>query len=58
MASRDAPERELITRFFEGLEKHTPDLVTWNGGGFDLPVLHYRSLLHCGAGRALLGDGR
>jgi predicted PolB exonuclease-like 3'-5' exonuclease len=21
-------------------------LVTWNGGGFDLPVLHYRSLLH------------
>ena len=21
-----------------------PDLVSWNGGGFDLPVLHYRSL--------------
>jgi predicted PolB exonuclease-like 3'-5' exonuclease len=20
--------------------------VSWNGGGFDLPVLHYRSLLH------------
>lgn len=41
-----ASEREIITRFFEGLEKHTPDLVTWNGGGFDLPVLNYRSLLH------------
>ena len=21
-------------------------LVSWNGGGFDLPVIHYRSLLH------------
>ena len=41
-----APEHELIARFYEGLEKHTPDLVTWNGSGFDLPVLHYRSLLH------------
>ncbi len=41
-----APEQELLTRFYEGLEKHTPDLVTWNGSGFDLPVLHYRSLLH------------
>jgi predicted PolB exonuclease-like 3'-5' exonuclease len=46
LGDRDAPEQELITRFYEGLEKHTPDLVTWNGTGFDLPVLHYRSLLH------------
>nr|MDJ0928432.1 3'-5' exonuclease [Gammaproteobacteria bacterium] len=22
------------------------DLVSWNGGGFDLPVLHYRALKH------------
>jgi predicted PolB exonuclease-like 3'-5' exonuclease len=36
----------LIERFFDGLEKFTPDLVSWNGAGFDLPVLHYRSLLH------------
>ena len=28
------------------VEKHTPQLVTWNGGGFDLPVLHYRGLRH------------
>jgi predicted PolB exonuclease-like 3'-5' exonuclease len=20
--------------------------VSWNGGGFDLPVLHYRGLMH------------
>jgi len=39
-------EKELITRFFAGIDKHTPTLVSWNGSGFDLPVLHYRSLLH------------
>ena len=36
----------MIERFFDGLDKYTPDLVSWNGAGFDLPVLHYRSLLH------------
>ncbi len=39
-------EAEIITRFFEGIEKYTPDLVSWNGSGFDLPVLHYRALRH------------
>jgi 3'-5' exonuclease len=39
-------EAEIIKRFYEGIEKFTPDLVSWNGGGFDLPVLHYRALLH------------
>jgi predicted PolB exonuclease-like 3'-5' exonuclease len=28
------------------IEKYTPQLVSWNGGGFDLPVLHYRALVH------------
>jgi predicted PolB exonuclease-like 3'-5' exonuclease len=42
----DTPEAELIQRFFDGIEKYTPDLVSWNGGGFDLPVLHYRALRH------------
>ncbi len=40
------PEPELIRRFFEGVEKFTPQLVSWNGGGFDLPVLHHRALIH------------
>jgi predicted PolB exonuclease-like 3'-5' exonuclease len=40
-----ASESELIERFFDGLEKFAPDLVSWNGAGFDLPVLHYRGLL-------------
>ena len=39
-------EAELIRRFFDGIEKFTPQLVSWNGNGFDLPVLHYRSLVH------------
>lgn len=39
-------EDELIQRFFDGLERYSPTLVSWNGSGFDLPVLHYRSLLH------------
>lgn len=42
----DSDEAEIIKRFFEGLERYTPTIVSWNGGGFDLPVLHYRSLLH------------
>ena len=39
-------EGEIIQRFFEGIEKYTPQLVSWNGGGFDMPVLHYRGLMH------------
>ncbi|MDX8399333.1 MAG: 3'-5' exonuclease [Gallionellaceae bacterium] len=39
-------EAGIIKRFFDGVEKYTPQLVSWNGGGFDLPVLHYRGLIH------------
>ena len=39
-------EKELISEFFTLIERHTPKLVSWNGSGFDLPVLHYRALLH------------
>jgi 3'-5' exonuclease len=39
-------EAEIIQRFFDGIEKYTPTLVSWNGSGFDLPVLHYRLLRH------------
>ncbi len=46
LGEEGAPEKVLIERFFDGIERFTPDLVSWNGAGFDLPVLHYRSLLH------------
>ncbi|MEJ2060120.1 MAG: 3'-5' exonuclease [Gammaproteobacteria bacterium] len=46
LGNEDAPEPELIQRFFDGLDRYLPTLVSWNGGGFDLPVLHYRTLHH------------
>lgn len=46
LGDEGAGEADLIQRFFEGIERYTPTLVSWNGGGFDLPVLHYRALLH------------
>jgi 3'-5' exonuclease len=39
-------EGVVIQTFFDKIEKHQPQLVSWNGGGFDLPVLHYRGLRH------------
>ena len=39
-----AQEVELVERFFDGLERLSPVLISWNGCGFDLPVLHYRAL--------------
>ena len=32
-------EETVIARFFELIETHTPQLVSWNGGGFDLPAI-------------------
>jgi predicted PolB exonuclease-like 3'-5' exonuclease len=46
LGDENSNEKELITRFFTGIEKHMPTLVSWNGCGFDLPVLHYRALYH------------
>lgn len=42
----DDPEQSLIQAFFKTIDHYTPRLVSWNGSGFDLPVLHYRSLIH------------
>ena len=46
LGTPESAEAELVQRFFDGIEKYTPTLVSWNGRGFDLPVLHYRALLH------------
>lgn len=46
LGDESADEAELVTRFFDGIERFSPDLVSWNGSGFDLPVLHYRALRH------------
>ncbi len=39
-------EGEIIQAFFDRIEQHKPQLVSWNGGGFDLPVLQQRGLRH------------
>lgn len=46
LGDADSDEAELVRRFYDGIDRYTPDLVSWNGSGFDLPVLHYRALKH------------
>ena len=46
LGDEESDEADLVRRFFDGIERYTPDLVSWNGSGFDLPVLHYRALRH------------
>jgi len=42
----EVPEAAAIQRFFDGINKYVPQLVSWNGRGFDLPVLVARGLIH------------
>jgi 3'-5' exonuclease len=46
LGAPDDDEKTLVQAFYELIEKYTPQLVSWNGSGFDLPVLHYRALLN------------
>jgi len=39
-------EKELITAFVGRIAELTPQLVTFNGNSFDLPVLRYRALVN------------
>jgi predicted PolB exonuclease-like 3'-5' exonuclease len=39
-------EKELITGFVNRIAELSPQLVTFNGSGFDLPVLRYRAMVH------------
>jgi len=55
----ESPEADLVQRFFNGIGSYSPNLVSWNGSGFDLPVLTYRAML-AGAQAARfweMGDG-
>ena len=42
----EADEAAAIQRFFDGINKYAPQLVSWNGRTFDLPVLVNRGLIH------------
>jgi predicted PolB exonuclease-like 3'-5' exonuclease len=39
-------EGDVIQAFFDRVETYKPQLVSWNGGGFDLPVLQQRGMHH------------
>lgn len=46
LGDEQAGEKEIVQRFFDGIDRYTPTIVSWNGSGFDLPVIHYRAMLH------------
>src|SRR5262249_53879189 len=39
-------EKELITGFVSRIAELNPQLITFNGSSFDLPVLRYRAMKH------------
>ncbi|MEY2776894.1 MAG: hypothetical protein RLY30_992 [Pseudomonadota bacterium] len=41
----DEEEAQRLRQFFNTIDRHQPQLVSWNGSGFDAPVLHQRSLM-------------
>lgn len=44
LGDENSTEAELLALFFNEIEQRTPTIVSWNGTGFDLPVIHYRML--------------
>ena len=42
----DRPEKELIASFVDKIAALSPQLITFNGSSFDLPVLRYRAMAH------------
>ncbi|MDX8390889.1 MAG: 3'-5' exonuclease [Mariprofundaceae bacterium] len=44
--NESSSEQELITGFFNIIAQRAPRLVSYNGRGFDIPVLKYRAMVH------------
>jgi predicted PolB exonuclease-like 3'-5' exonuclease len=42
----ERPEKDLIASFVDKIAALTPQLITFNGSSFDLPVLRYRAMVH------------
>ncbi|MCP4078046.1 MAG: 3'-5' exonuclease [Gammaproteobacteria bacterium] len=46
LGDKQSTELDLLQRFYAGIDRYSPILVSWGGSSFDLPVTHYRSLLY------------
>lgn len=46
VSSAERSEREILAGFWQLIDRQCPRVVTWNGRGFDLPVLKQRSLIY------------
>jgi predicted PolB exonuclease-like 3'-5' exonuclease len=40
----DAKEEEIVTKFCEYCQKYNPQIISFNGRTFDMPVIRYRSM--------------
>ncbi len=43
---KESSEKELLEGFFHLIETRAPQLISFNGRGFDVPVLKYRAMAH------------
>jgi len=46
LTAETGDERTLIRQFNDGVVARQPRLITWNGRGFDVPVLSARAFMH------------
>ena len=46
LGDKNSSEKEILKQFFDGIDRYQPQLVSWNGKGFDAPVIHYRALFN------------
>lgn len=53
----DSSEKELVEAFFKFMNNAKPRLVSYNGRGFDIPVLKYRAMKHGVQATALYKTG-
>lgn len=43
---KNSSEKDIVESFFKLIETRAPQLVSFNGRGFDVPVLKYRAMVH------------
>lgn len=57
LSAENLSEKAILSHFFTTIEKNSPTLVSWNGSGFDLPVILYRAMQYDLTAPTLLDQG-